>query len=174
MSRITSKNLYYDRKPPPFLARLIDSHALSDNHHENNSIRPKKLRTADELTEDEPMYFDQETRHTWTKTEWETKHADEEATPLKQCEISKPELPQSPKIPTNEARNISVNGAKKKRKSGRLIDTEKDTVQLASSSTLSSAGTAGRIDDIKSSISKIGGKKGNGSSTKKIKLSFAD
>ncbi len=77
MSKITTKNLHYDDTLPPFLQRLRANNA-SDGRHEYTVARPKKARTAEDEAEDEPVYFNEESGETLTKSEWEAQEADEE------------------------------------------------------------------------------------------------
>src|SRR4051794_18780808 len=71
MSKITPKNLQYDSSLPPFLARLQANNNSRDGRQEFHAARPKKPRNAEEEAEDEPVYFDEGTGETLTKSEWE-------------------------------------------------------------------------------------------------------
>ena len=78
MSKITSKNLHYDDSLPPFLARLRANNNAGDGRHEYTVARPKKARTAEDEAEDEPVYFDEGSGETLTKSEWEAREAGSE------------------------------------------------------------------------------------------------
>lgn len=77
-SKITSKNLHYDSTLPPFLARLRASHASRDGRHEMPAARPKRARDADDDAEDEPVYVDEETGETVTRSEFEEREREME------------------------------------------------------------------------------------------------
>ncbi|CZS97315.1 uncharacterized protein RCO7_00299 [Rhynchosporium graminicola] len=77
MSKITSKNLQYDDSLPPFLARLRANNNAGDGRHEYTVARPKKARTAEDEAEDEPVYFDEGSGETLTKSEWEARDKEE-------------------------------------------------------------------------------------------------
>ncbi|POS88043.1 hypothetical protein EPUL_000308 [Erysiphe pulchra] len=126
MSKITSKNLTYDNTLPPFLARL---HATTstDDHRKNKVIRPLKARDLDLEAEDEPVYFDEETRHTLTKKEWELKELEDEQS---QEENVKSKTDKVQQKGTNNSvdlkRNNMIHGMRKKRLIGKVVGLEED------------------------------------------------
>ncbi|KAI9051440.1 hypothetical protein LZ554_004486 [Drepanopeziza brunnea f. sp. 'monogermtubi'] len=85
MSKITSKNLHYDDTLPPFLARLRANNDAGDGRHEYTVARPKKTRTAEDEAEDEPVYFDEGSGETLTKSEWEAREAGEAIEDVERC-----------------------------------------------------------------------------------------
>lgn len=125
MSKITSKNLTYDNTLPPFLARL---HATTstDEHLKTKVIRPHKARNLDAEAEDEPVYFDEETRHTLSKKEWELKESEEKS--QKEDVINKTqEVDQkSTDNPVKIKRNTLIHGMRKKRLIGKVVGLDED------------------------------------------------
>ncbi|TVY27613.1 hypothetical protein LHYA1_G003886 [Lachnellula hyalina] len=182
MSKITPKNLSYDSTLPPFLARLQESNASSGGRNEFQAARPKKARTAEDEAEDEPVYFDEGSGETLTKSEWEEREAREEG----EGEGEKEGAVEGKKMDAEGAREktaaavaVAAIGAAKKRKVGRIVggdeDEEENTTKLASKTStkdkISKAGEGKKGDAAKGKGMGMGktAKKG-----KKIKLSFGD
>jgi Domain of unknown function (DUF4604) len=168
MSKITPKNLSYDTTLPPFLARLQQSNASSDGRHEFHAARPKKVRTAEDEAEDEPVYFDEGSGETLSKKEWEERDAKEEGAVSGDGEGKKEEGGKK-----EEKEKAAVIGVGKKRKVGRIVggdDDEEDTgvsTKASKESKPTKAGESKKADAAKSRGKTA--KKG-----KKIKLSFGD
>jgi hypothetical protein len=165
MSKITPKNLHYDDTLPPFLARLRANNASSDGRHEYHVARPKKARNAEEEAEDEPVYFDEGTGETLTKTEWEAKDAALEAEAGKgdaRGEMEGAEIEEGKETKEGKEKLAAI-GSSKKRKAGKVVGGDDEEVSAESE---------------KKPISKPEGKKvAKGKSArkgKKIKLSFGD
>jgi hypothetical protein len=183
MSKITPKNLHYDSSLPPFLARLQANNASSDGRHEFSIARPKKSRNADEDAEDEPVYFNEESGETLTKSEWEAKEAaDEEAKgQLADAEgktvVGKPEGGGGATGGAKEGKEkIAAIGAAKKRKAGKVVGAEEgDDVEGEEEE---AGKKAGITPQAQAQASKTEGKKGEkmkpAKKAKKIKLSFDD
>ncbi|KAE9373485.1 hypothetical protein N431DRAFT_338719 [Stipitochalara longipes BDJ] len=162
MSKITPKNLHYDDTLPPFLARLRANNASQDGRHEYHVARPKKARNADEEAEDEPVYFDEGTGETLTKTEWEAKDAALEA------EVGHGGVNDGAECaegtdPKENKEKLAAIGSSKKRKTGKVVGGDDEEVATESGKKPISP-------------SKIGKKvqKGRSAKGKKIKLSFGD
>jgi hypothetical protein len=164
MSRITPKNLQYDGTLPPFLAKLQANNNSRDDRHEFHVARPKKQRTAEDEAEDEPVYFDEGTGETLTKTEWEEKDKAEED---EAKEVGKDALGVEGKdeVKSKESKEkVAAIGASKKRKVGKVIGVEEggDLKEESKTEMLDSGSKA----ESKSKPLK--------KSKKKIKLSFGD
>ena len=161
MSKITPKNLHYDDTLPPFLARLRANNASQDGRHEYTVARPKKARNAEDEAEDEPVYFDEGTGETLTKTEWEAKDAalDIEAG---QGEGKDGIEIEGGKETTGSKEKLAAIGSSKKRKGGKMIGGD-DEEPVLKSEKKPQLEAGKRAEKGKSA------KKG-----KKIKLSFGD
>ncbi|CAL3966556.1 unnamed protein product [Diplocarpon coronariae] len=157
MSKITSKNLHYDDSLPPFLARLRANNA-GDGRHEYAVARPKRARTAEDEAEDEPVYFDEGSGETLTKSEWEAREAGAE-----DGEGEKPEGEEG----KEGKEKIAAIGAGKKRKAGKVVgrDAADEPVSPNKVATEKPSSTPGRKKSEKGKIAK---------NAKKIKLSFGD
>lgn len=164
MSKITPKNLHYDDTLPPFLARLRANNASRDGREEYHVARPKKARNAEEEAEDEPVYFDERTGETLTKTEWEAKDAalEAEAGEGKPSD-DKDEEPGEGKDTKESKEKLAGIGSSKKRKAGKVVGGDDEEVATESE---------------RKPIYKPAGKKADpgkpAKKGKKIKLSFGD
>lgn len=158
MSKITPKNLSYDSTLPPFLARLQANSSSRDDRHEFAVARPKRLRTSADEAEDDPVYFNEESGETLTKSEWEAKEA------------GKDEDTADPKDVVNKAQGLMLSkgkqdekiigiGVGKKRKVGKIVGGEDELIEVKK---------APKQDNKKVEKGKST-KKG-----KKVKLSFGD
>ncbi|KAH7419175.1 hypothetical protein BKA64DRAFT_650249, partial [Cadophora sp. MPI-SDFR-AT-0126] len=135
MSKITSKNLHYDDSLPPFLARLRANNNAGDGRHEYTVARPKKARTAEDEAEDEPVYFDEGSGETLTKSEWETREAGLE----KEKEIKDGDKAENGETMAAKGdagkeskEKVAAIGASKKRKAGKVVGgDEEDEVSIA-------------------------------------------
>lgn len=168
MSKITPKNLSYDSTLPPFLARLQESNASSDGRHEFQAARPKKARTAEDEAEDEPVYFDEGSGETLTKSEWEDREAKEEGE--EEGAVGREDEGKKIEVEGGKEKAVVVAaiGAGKKRKVGRIVggdEDEEENIKHSTEPKVSKAGEGKKVDAAKSK----GKKKG-----KKIKLSFGD
>ncbi|KAH6724072.1 hypothetical protein BKA61DRAFT_463588 [Leptodontidium sp. MPI-SDFR-AT-0119] len=151
MSKITSKNLHYDDSLPPFLARLRANNNAGDGRHEYTVARPKKARTAEDEAEDEPVYFDEGSGETLTKSEWEAREAgEEEGKDGDKAEGGK-ETPVKGDEGKESKEKVAAIGASKKRKAGKVV--------------------GGEGED-EAPVAKVPGK--SAKKGKKIKLSFGD
>jgi hypothetical protein len=165
MSKINPKNLHYDTSLPPFLARLQANNASNDGRHEYHVARPKKARNAEEEAEDEPVYFDEGTGETLTKTEWEAKEAgrDEEEKVEDSAVKDGVELQAAKDLKESKEKLAGI-GAGKKRKAGKVVGGEDDEEVT--------------VEPQKSPVPKPEGKKAEkgkpAKKGKKIKLSFGD
>lgn len=167
MSKITSKNLTYDSTLPPFLSRLYAS-TSSDDHQKNKVVRPCKARDLDQEAENDPVYFDEETRHTLTKKEWESKELrieklHEEKTEM---EVNTVALGEE-KTVVEMSRNTMKHGMRKKRLIGKVIEPQDDENYLEKTTPTN----VGNKNLVNNTIAKpiTHGKMKHG---KKIKLSF--
>ena len=155
MSKLQAKNLHYDSTLPPFLARL---QANKSDRNEFQAARPKKARNADDDAEDEPVYFDEETGDTLTKSEWEKRDA-EEVTASGMGGDGEKRAGEEEGV--KEAKEkVAVIGTSKKRKAGKVVGgdgEERDGAEKAEK----------KPDGKK--VDKKASKKG-----KKVKLSFGD
>jgi hypothetical protein len=165
MSKITPKNLHYDNSLPPFLARLQANNASQDGRHEYHVARPKRARNAEEEAEDEPVYFDEGTGETLTKTEWEAKEAEDVEKGDGESTANKEGVkPEGGKELKESKEKLAAMQSYKKRKAGKVVGKEDDEEVTPETE--------------KKSAPKADGKKAEkGKSTKKgkkIKLSFGD
>ncbi|KAK0125298.1 hypothetical protein ONS95_000673 [Cadophora gregata] len=169
MSKITSKNLHYDDSLPPFLARLRANNNAGDGRHEYSVARPKKARTAEDEAEDEPVYFDEVSGETLSKSEWEEREAglekDEEAKDGERAEGAE-ESAAKGDAGKESKEKVAAIGASKKRKAGKVVGGE-DEDEIPITKTLADKKAPSqpekKVEKGKSA------KKG-----KKIKLSFGD
>jgi len=161
MSKITPKNLQYDGTLPPFLARMQANNNSRDGRHEFQTVRPKKARTADEEAEDEPVYFDEGTGETLSKSEWEAREKVEEELPGKEDEAEEKLEIGKGKAATEK---VAAIGVSKKRKAGKVIGGDD--------------GDARGSEIASKDAPKVEGKKvekgKSAKKAKKIKLSFGD
>ncbi|KAL2075723.1 hypothetical protein VTL71DRAFT_666 [Oculimacula yallundae] len=165
MSKITSKNLHYDDTLPPFLARMRANENTSDGRHEYTVARPKKARTAEDEAEDEPVYFDEGSGETLTKSEWEKKEEEEgkkEENEVKQIEGR--EEGDGGKE-GKEKEKVAAIGASRKRKAGKVVGGEDEEENEDRGKKV----TAAKQTSVKKAEKSKPAKKG-----KKIKLSFGD
>ncbi|SZF00752.1 unnamed protein product [Blumeria hordei] len=118
--KITSKNLLYNSTLPPFLARLQAEN--SDNSQRHVGVRGRKPPNADEIDENEPVYFDEETNCSLTKTEWEAKQVESKAEEEELRDPSHLEEDSEPKLnaATGKINGVAI-GISKKRKTGKII-----------------------------------------------------
>ncbi|KAE8451503.1 hypothetical protein EG329_003576 [Mollisiaceae sp. DMI_Dod_QoI] len=169
MSKITPKNLSYDSTLPPFLARLQANNSSRDDRHEFAIARPKKARNPEDEAEDEPVYFDEKSGETLTKSEWEAREAaedgekaDEEGTTEGMEDAVNKEKAEGGKGGKDKKEeNIASIGVGKKRKVGKIVGGEEDKTAVDEKKTPRQEGK--KLEKGKAS------KKG-----KKIKLSFGD
>ncbi|TQS38079.1 hypothetical protein Golomagni_01425 [Golovinomyces magnicellulatus] len=124
MSKINSKNLIYETTLPPFLARLKATNNLSDGRQENNLKRFHKSRNPEEEKEDEPVFFDEETKDSLTREEWEYREKNDKTGMVKHSEAHQSSPIFENESQTNTVRtatNIATHGQRKKRRAGRLV-----------------------------------------------------
>lgn len=170
MSKITPKNLQYDNTLPPFLARLQANNNSRDGRHEFSVARPKKARNAEEEAEDEPVYFNEDTGETLTKTEWEEREkGDVEEAQEGEAKAEGRDGDDSERkdgaVGRKEVKEkIAAIGGGKKRKAGKVVGGEEQNVE--------------RVGSVEKEMSKPDEKKTEKRKTpkkgKKIKLSFGD
>ncbi|KAJ5050610.1 uncharacterized protein L3040_002486 [Drepanopeziza brunnea f. sp. 'multigermtubi'] len=123
MSKITSKNLHYDDTLPPFLARLHANNDAGDGRHEYTVARPKKTRTAEDEAEDEPVYFDEGSGETLTKSEWEAREAGEDVERYVEGSIEAGKKGGLGKADIGKEKIAGIGGGKK-RKAGKVVGAE--------------------------------------------------
>ncbi|RKF79281.1 hypothetical protein GcC1_048016 [Golovinomyces cichoracearum] len=161
MSKINAKNLIYENTLPPFLARLQATNNLSDGRQKNKIKRSVKLRNHEEEREDQPVYFDEETKDSLTREEWEDREKKDQ-TEKHEYEHGEAQLFSADnKNETDTVRtatNIATHGQRKKRRAGRLVGAI--TVDDSSST-----------EKVNSEINKKS-KTGRRSTLKRVKLSF--
>ncbi len=166
MSKITSKNLHYDDSLPPFLARLRANNAASDGRHEYTVARPKKARTAEDEAEDEPVYFDEGSGETLTKSEWEARELGSEgATEGEKADGEESALKVD--FGKDGKEKVAAIGGGKKRKVGKVVGGDEE--DESSSSVKAIEEKKATNTRAKRTENGKGGKK-----VKKIKLSFGD
>ena len=130
--KINAKNLSYNTTLPPFLARLQASNN-NDDRHEYTVARPKKVRTEEDLAEDEPVYYDERTGETLTMKEFEGREND---TAEKDKDgkgegargdgsVKKDDIEDKEVTKTKEEKTASI-GLSKKRKVGKVIGGSED------------------------------------------------
>ena len=154
MSKLQAKNLHYDSTLPPFLARL---QANKSDRNEFQAARPKKARNAEDDAEDEPVYFDEDTGDTLTKSEWEKRDAEE----VKAGNVGGDGEKGIGEEGAKEVKEkVAVIGTSKKRKAGKVVGGDGEEADIAVSAAKK---TEGKKPDKKAP------KKG-----KKVKLSFGD
>ena len=161
MSKITPKNLHYDDTLPPFLARLRAGQS-TDGRHEYTVARPKKARNAEDEAEDEPVYFDEGTGETLTKSEWEAKEAEEGKQEEHAVANGKKEGGIEAKEAKESKEKLAEIGSSKKRKAGKVVGAYDETEEPETKK------PAPKTEGKKAEKGKAA-KKG-----KKIKLSFGD
>jgi len=138
-----------------------------DGRHEFKVARPKKERNAEDEAEDDPVYFDEETGESLTKSEWEKKeNGDSEGKGGEKVEGKADEG-----IDDGDGRKeivkekVAAIGGSRKRKAGKIVGGEEEEylkgTETAKDGTLKSVG--------KKAEKGKGSKKG-----KKIMLSFGD
>jgi hypothetical protein len=178
-SKITPKNLSYDTTLPPFLARL-HSQNPSTSLHEYTIARPKKSRTAEDIADDEPVYFNEDTGETLTKGEWDARENDQETS--NGGEEDKEGKNEGEKeggvIRAKEEKSATI-GISKKRKVGKVIGGSEDEgeayekakkhITLKSSKSSDKPGKVEEKKEVGPKKPAVGKKKG-----KKVKLSFGD
>lgn len=181
MSKITPKNLSYDTTLPPFLARLQANNASSSGRHEYTVARPKKVRTAEDEAEDEPVYFNEESGETLTKSEWEEKEKE-----LEPSETADGEGKGDAKVEGEEGKEkgkeerVAGIGGSRKRKAGKVVGVEEDEgaaynkarEHVKKTSKVPEKPVEGKKVDSKAEVGPKKPAKTKGS--KKIKLSFGD
>jgi len=192
MSKITSKNLSYDTSLPPFLARLQNQNTNTDGRQDFHAARPKKPRDLEAEKEDEPVFFDEMTGETLTKSEWEEKEKfegrggiDEEERGDGGREGEGEAEAEGEKRKVEE--KVAGIGGSRKRKAGKIVGGENDddqgnatalkaAVKIAEKS-LKKDETKLKSEGTKTESSKTGKKadgKPGAKKGKKIKLSFGD
>jgi len=175
MSKITPKNLQYNSDLPPFLARLHANNTSRDGRQEFSVARPKKARTAEDEAEDEPVYFDEQTGDSLTKSEWEEREGIESGEKSETVDVPKDgeekvggELQEE--RTEKEKEKLAAIGASKKRKAGKVIGAEDEEAESKGDS--GPAGVGGN-EVRKPEATKL--EKGKSAKKgKKIKLSFGD
>lgn len=161
MSKITPKNLSYDSTLPPFLARLQANNSSRDDRHEFAIARPKKARNPEDEAEDEPVYFDEESGDTMTKSDWEAREAGKEAEKdIKEQSEDAATKPKKEEL--NKKEKVAGIGVGKKRKVGKIVGGEED------------GETAVEVKSAPKQEPKEGNKSKPTKKAKKIKLSFGD
>ncbi|CAG8957100.1 hypothetical protein HYFRA_00009301 [Hymenoscyphus fraxineus] len=188
MSKITPKNLSYDTTLPPFLARLQATNASSDGRHEYAVARPKKVRSAEDEADDEPVYFNEESGETLTKSEWEEKEKEKEKE--KELDISgigegEGDADATDGIGKEKAKEerVAAIGGSRKRKVGKVIGGEEEVdegvvYERAKEHIKKTGKVSGTTDGKKGDLkAEVGPKKPAAAKKKvgkKIKLSFGD
>ncbi|KAF8866879.1 hypothetical protein BDZ45DRAFT_177032 [Acephala macrosclerotiorum] len=163
MSKITPKNLSYDSTLPPFLARLQANNSSRDDRHEFAIARPKKARNPEDDAEDEPVYFDEESGETLTKSEWESREAGKEETDIKEgSEDATSKEKDGSKETQEKKEKVAGIGVGKKRKVGKVVGGEEGDDAAPGEKKAPKQET------------KKGEKGKSGKKAKKIKLSFGD
>jgi hypothetical protein len=168
MSKITPKNLQYDSTLPPFLARLQQNNSNSDGRHEYIVSRPKKARNPEDEAEDEPVYFNEETGETLTKSQWEEREGDSKTKDSRGIEEDEAGLREAAKVEgeNKDKERLAAIGGSKKRKVGKVIGTEDEGEEKPA-----------RLSGEKKAVKLDGKKIEKGKPTKKakkVKLSFDD
>jgi Domain of unknown function (DUF4604) len=168
MSKITPKNLHYDNSLPPFLARLQANNASQDGRQEYHAARPKKARNAEEEAEDEPVYFDEGTGETLTKTEWEAKEAEDAGKEEREEKTTdnkgRGEVERGTELKESKEKLAAI-GSSKKRKAGKVVGGEGYGEEATAETEQKPIPTTGGEKAQKGKSVKKG---------KKIKLSFGD
>lgn len=118
--------MQYDSTLPSFLARLQHNNSNSDGRHEYTVARPKKARNAEDEAEDEPVYFNEETGETLTKSQWEEKESEGEKKDTEGRKEDEPGLGKATKVEgeSKEKERLAAIGGSKKRKVGKVIGGE--------------------------------------------------
>ncbi|CAG8976863.1 hypothetical protein HYALB_00003474 [Hymenoscyphus albidus] len=183
MSKITPKNLSYDTTLPPFLARLQATNASSDGRNSYTIARPKKVRSAEEEAEDEPVYFNEESGETLTKSEWEEKEKEKELETSETGEGEGGEGDATDGMEKGKEERVAAIGGSRKRKVGKVIGGEEDegdayAYERAKEHVKKTAKVSGKTEGKKGDAkAEVGPKKPAAAKKKvgkKIKLSFGD
>ncbi|EHL03736.1 hypothetical protein M7I_0137 [Glarea lozoyensis 74030] len=125
--KITPKNLSYNTSLPPFLARLQANNANTSGRHEYTIARAKKNRTDEEIADDEPVYFNEETGETLTMGEWEEREKDgEEEKPNVEETLDEEKEEDTQELVKAKEEKVATIGATKKRKVGKVIGGSED------------------------------------------------
>lgn len=167
--KINSKNLHYDDTLPPFLARLRANQSNSDGRHEYTVARAKKERTAEDIADDEPVYFDEGSGETLTRGEWEAreKEREEEGKGIVDGAEGGVDVEGREAGEGKEKIGVAAIGGARKRKAGKFVGGEDEDAALP----------AGRSAGEKAETIVVGEKAGKGKPSKKakkVKLSFGD
>lgn len=170
MSKITPKNLHYDSSLPPFLARLQANNNSNDGRHEFTIARPKKARNADDEAEDEPVYFNEESGETLTKSEWEAREA--KGAEEEEGEAEGRDSKVAAKLEGKA--KVAAIGATKKRKAGKVVGAEDDDGETVEVKPKKPSSAAGESKAAEGAEGKKGDKSKPAKKPKKIKLSFDD
>jgi hypothetical protein len=176
--KITPKNLSYDTTLPPFLARLQASNSNTSGRHEYTIARPRKERTAEDIAEDEPVYFDEGTGETLTKGEWEEREKDHnppgEEDKKSKDENANLEDTKEEVVKAKEEKTAGIGGSKK-RKVGKVIGGSEDEGEAYEKAKKHINQQSTKSNEKPDSKPEIGPKKaGSKKKGKKIKLSFGD
>lgn len=200
MSKITPKNLSYDTTLPPFLARLQNQNTNQDGRQDFHAARPKKPRDLEAEKEDEPVFFDESTGETLTKSEWEEREKFEGRIGLdgetgsgkNEGGVGSEEKTEGEEVGDGEGKKrkteekVAAIGGSRKRKAGKVVGGDEDEGEGkagALKAAIENAEKSLKKDDpsakqqIKSEVSKGAKKvdgKGGAKKGKKIKLSFGD
>ncbi|RKF82654.1 hypothetical protein GcM3_022021 [Golovinomyces cichoracearum] len=159
MPKINAKNLIYENTLPPFLARLQATNNLSDGRQKNKIKRSVKPRNHEEEREDQPVYFDEETKDSLTREEWEDREKKDQTEKHEHGEAQLFSADYKNETDTvRTATNIATHGQRKKRRAGRLVG----AVKVDDSSS---------TEKVNSEINKKS-KTGRRSTLKRVKLSF--
>ncbi len=185
MSKITPKNLSYDSTLPPFLQRLQQQNTSLDDRHEYTIARPKKSRTAEDIADDDPVFFNEETGETLTKSEWEAREvADEEAEREREKEVKDSndvetkEEGEGEVKDSKEKEKVAAIGANRKRKVGKIIGGDEEGYNEVKApeprATVFKASNSGSSKETRTEGKKNIEKSKSTKKGKKIKLSFDD
>jgi hypothetical protein len=170
--KITPKNLSYDTTLPPFLARLQSQNQHNDRH-EYTIARPKKTRTAEDIADDEPVYFDESTGETLTKGEWEERENDQDAALEQSDDIGKEDVEENG-VKAKEEKTATI-GISKKRKVGKVIGGSEDEGEAYEKARKHIVQTSEKTAKSEQAKTEVGLKKPAAKKKgKKIKLSFGD
>jgi hypothetical protein len=175
--KITSKNLSYEQKLPPFLARL-HGHQVSDSSSPDPILaarrRPGRVRSASEEAEDAPVVVDENGNVVDVKV---AEDGDDEEAGVGKEQLNGGEDVKKQVQPEDE--KVARIGATKKRKAGKVIggDDEVDA-EIAKAVKASKAVLGNTVKAPKSAetTEKADVEKGRAAKkkAKKVKLSFGD
>jgi hypothetical protein len=190
--KITSKNLHYEDRLPPFLARLRGQQPDSSSQSPDPILaarrRPARIRSASEEAEDAPVVVDEEGNvvHVDPKSLDEGEAGDEN----KEGRAEEDAKSSGAKRKEPESEKVASIGASKKRKTGRVVGGEDGededariaravkAVREAAAEDGATAERRGVGNPIKTGYKKKTGKdgdiKGGKKKAKWIKLSFGD